>query len=156
MRVLAVCTGNICRSPFAEVYLRQRAQELSLSLECSSAGTYALEGNRSTLEAVMVAKELGFDLKVHRASMLDRKRLETVDLVLVMSRTHEEEVLDLRGAGREKPAIYLLGQFHPSNPDPPDVDDPIGGSLDDYRACYKRIAESCDALLDLIRQGKVT
>lgn len=155
MKLLAVCTGNICRSSFAGAYLQKRANELGVGVECFSAGTYALPGNRATIEAVMVAGEFGIDLKAHRATMLDAKHLEKADLVLVMSRAHEEEVLDARGGGREKPAIYLLGQFHPSQPDPPDIEDPIGGSIEDYRVCYRRIMEASDALLDLIRQGKV-
>lgn len=155
MKLLAVCTGNICRSSFAQAYLQQRAKEWDIAIDCRSAGTYALPGNRATIEAVMVAAEFRIDLKPHRAAMLESKALEHADLVLVMSRTHEEEVLELRGPGREKPAIYLLGQFHPSQPDPPDIEDPIGGSADDYRRCYQRIAEASDALLELIRSGKV-
>lgn len=155
MKVLVVCTGNICRSPFAEVYLRRRAGELCLELEVVSAGTYALAGNRATPEAVAVASRLGIDLRAHRAASVDHRAVRGADLVLAMSRHHEEEILDLRGPSTEKPAVYLLGQFHPRPADPPEIPDPLGGSHEDYRRSYLMIQEACDGLLELIRQKKV-
>ncbi len=39
MKVLMVCLGNICRSPLAEVILRQKARFAGLEWEIDSAGT---------------------------------------------------------------------------------------------------------------------
>jgi protein-tyrosine-phosphatase len=70
VKVLFVCAGNICRSPFAEGLARRLATERGLDVEFSSAGEIALDGDRCPPDAVAVAKEFGVDLSSHRARRL--------------------------------------------------------------------------------------
>jgi protein-tyrosine-phosphatase len=67
VKVLFVCAGNICRSPFAEGLARRLAAERGLDVEFASAGEIALDGDRCPPDAVAVAKEYGVDLSSHRA-----------------------------------------------------------------------------------------
>ena len=78
MKVLFVCAGNICRSPFAEGLARQLAAERGLDVEFASAGEIALDGDRCPPDAVAVAKEYGVDLSSHRARRLTTDEADKV------------------------------------------------------------------------------
>ena len=70
MKVLFVCIGNTCRSPFAEGLARHLALERGLDVEFESAGEDAWEGTESPPEAVAEAGKYGVDLSAHRARRL--------------------------------------------------------------------------------------
>jgi protein-tyrosine-phosphatase len=78
VRVLFVCAGNICRSPFAEGLARRLAAERGLDVEFVSAGEIALDGDRCPPDAVAVAKEYGVDLSSHRARRLTTDKADKV------------------------------------------------------------------------------
>jgi protein-tyrosine-phosphatase len=66
--ILFVCTGNICRSPFAEGLLKKLAQKNGLDdIVSDSAGLLALPGNSATSLAQKVAAEYDVDLSRHMA-----------------------------------------------------------------------------------------
>ena len=44
MNVLFVCTGNVCRSPMAEGFLRDQAIRRGLDIDARSTGTHAWSG----------------------------------------------------------------------------------------------------------------
>ena len=100
MKVLFVCAGNICRSPFAEALARQLAAERGLDVEFASAGEIALDGDRCPRDAVAVAKEYGVDLSSHRARRLTAEQRSAVDKVVPLF-----DVPDPIGRG---PAAYRV------------------------------------------------
>ena len=93
--VLFVCTGNICRSAFAEIYLRDRLGPTS-PFTVSSAGTMAVVGH--DLENQMAARAELLDLPYagHTARQLTGRILGTADLVLVVEEHHLTWVLEER------------------------------------------------------------
>lgn len=93
--VLFVCTGNICRSAFAETYLRTRLGPDS-PVTVSSAGTMAVVGH--DLEDQMAARAELLDLPYtgHTARQLTGRILGTADLVLVFEEHHLTWVLEER------------------------------------------------------------
>ena len=125
MRVLFVCTGNICRSPFAEVVARSKG------LDVESAGVAAYEGAEPTEDAIAVARELGYDLSSHQARPLTEQMLERADVVVGMTAEH---VRALGGRAR------LLGEA--------DLDDPIGLGRDTYRRVYAQIEADVRKLVE--------
>ena len=136
--VLVVCTGNICRSPFAEYELRSLAQARGLEVEARSAGTHAVPGQRVTEEALAVAAELGVDLSPHRAMPLTLPLIGWSTLILALTEEHARllEPMCIPGAGKERTRIWTL-----------DVADPYGASVDVYRACYRTLADRISRLL---------
>jgi protein-tyrosine phosphatase len=100
VKVLFVCAGNICRSPFAEALARRLATERGLDVEFASAGEIALEGDRCTRDAIAAAKEHGVDLSAHRAHRLTVEQQSAVDRVVPLF-----DVPDPLGRG---PAAYRL------------------------------------------------
>ncbi len=92
--ILVVCSGNLCRSPFAEgVLQRMLAERFSASAPAvASVGTIARDGAPATREAIVVASEHGIDASSHAARRLAREHLAEADLVLAMSAEHRDAV----------------------------------------------------------------
>jgi protein-tyrosine phosphatase len=93
--ILVVCTGNICRSPIAEGFLRA---ELARRFgeggpDVSSAGTAGWQGSPATDEGVRAAGELGVDITGHRARKLRGEMIRGSDLILAMATGHRDRVV---------------------------------------------------------------
>jgi len=158
LRILIVCTGNICRSAMAEGILRRIVEESGRSdIAVSSAGTMAAEGYRASTGAVETALARGIDLGTHRARLLTRDLLAGSDLVLVMETSHLYEAARVTPEARGK--IFLLSQFGrdalPDDAEPFDVADPLGGSQEIYAACYVEIeAHLRRAMPEIVRMAE--
>jgi protein-tyrosine phosphatase len=105
-RVLYVCTGNICRSPFAErlarLELGRRLGPEAGRVEVASAGTHGLTGHEMYVEAATVLAEAGGDPAGFVARFMDADLVTQADLVLTATREHRAAVvrLDPRASGR--------------------------------------------------------
>lgn len=94
-QVLIVCTGNICRSPMAEGFLRS-AFERRLGGEAplvASAGLIAHDGGAATPEAVRAAAELGADIADHTACRLLVHNARAAEVVVGMAAEHRDEIV---------------------------------------------------------------
>ncbi|MER7796452.1 low molecular weight phosphatase family protein [Microbacterium sp. NPDC096154] len=96
VRILTVCTGNVCRSPLAEAILRSRLSEFDIDI--SSAGIRALVGDGMTEQTVELALAHGVtdeNASIHRARLLTEEVLQDVDLVLAMGREHRRYIVEM-------------------------------------------------------------
>ena len=123
-KILTVCTGNICRSPSAEVILRQQiaAAGLDREVEVDSAGTADYHiGEPPSDPAVRLAARRGYDLTALRARQVAREDFEIFDLMLPMDRGHLSRLTRLQPAGskcRLHLFLEVLPQAGPDLPDP--------------------------------------
>ncbi|MGI9023682.1 MAG: low molecular weight protein-tyrosine-phosphatase [Acidimicrobiales bacterium] len=92
MNVLLLCTGNICRSPVAEVLLRQRLADLGVAARVRSAGLLqaGIPADPFGQEAMATR---GLDLSGHRSRTVSREILLGADLVLGFARQHVREAV---------------------------------------------------------------
>lgn len=131
--VLAVCAGNICRSPTAEAALREAAAQTGLDIEVSSAGTGGWHvGDPPDPRMAEAAAEDGLHLD-GTAHQVTPEDIEAADLVLVMDRSnlaHCERLAAQVGAGTP---IRLFREFDPAASGGPDVPDPYYGGPDGFR-----------------------
>lgn len=108
LRVLVVCTGNVCRSPAVERLLatglgaayrgkRQRGA-LAPAIEVSSAGTAAMVGAAMTPETAAIVAALGHDADGFQARQLTSSLVQRADLVLALTRDHRSAVVELHPA----------------------------------------------------------
>jgi protein-tyrosine-phosphatase len=133
--VLAVCTGNVCRSPMVEYLLRHRLADQPEWL-FGSAGVFAGEGAQASPESVAVLKEWGIDASGHRSRGLTRELVDAADYILVMTRGHASAILAQWPDCAER--VHLLTSFGLAK-EPAEVDDPIGCSLSVYRQVRDQI-----------------
>ncbi|MDN3497182.1 low molecular weight protein-tyrosine-phosphatase [Planococcus sp. APC 4015] len=138
-RVVFVCTGNICRSPMAEVVLRSFADAAGLGprVATASAGTGDWHlGERADHRTIEALSRRGYDGGHHRARQFTQEDFARSDLIVALDRTHERI---LRGWARndgDADKIALLMSFDPS-PSTMDVPDPYyagPGMFDDVLA----------------------
>lgn len=94
IRILTVCTGNICRSPMAEQLLRARLHGAT-DLSIESAGTMALVGSPMDETAARLATEEGStDADGHIARELTPDSIRQADLIFAMARDHRKAIVE--------------------------------------------------------------
>ena len=68
MKIMFICTGNICRSAMAHAMFEKMAKEQNKNVQVYSCGIYAENGDTSTYEAIETMNEYGIDLRNHTAT----------------------------------------------------------------------------------------
>jgi protein-tyrosine phosphatase len=149
--ILVVCTGNICRSPIAEGFLRQLLEDRRIDgVSVESAGVSGLRGYPADPEAVRAASEQGVDISRHLARRVKPPMIEEADLVLAMTAEQRDAVIARvpAAAGRTftlKELVYLLEKANGDSPDR-GVDDRLANAA--ARANALRESEPGLELLD--------
>ncbi len=181
LRVLFVCTGNICRSPIAHGLLEHRVKGLEgAAIEVRSAGTWGRNGNSATREAVAAAAGLGIDIAAHRASKFTGELGAWADLIITMTTEQSEEVRELVPDASPKTftlkeLVAILGSLpqaaatsredllkriaeadraRENGFEPPvdlDVSDPLGHS----ETVYQAVAHELEGLVDELVAGLI-
>lgn len=155
MKILFVCDGNICRSPMAAEYLRQRAVRSGLShLVVDSAGLLGIEGAPAAAHAVAVFREAGCDLTRHRSRGVSVADMRTADVVIAMTLTQLETMERRFAAGQGE---RLLLRAFEDGPAPrggaPELDDPVNGPIEGFRAAFAIIKTCVDHLVVHLRHS---
>ncbi|MDY6836510.1 MAG: hypothetical protein SWH78_00920 [Thermodesulfobacteriota bacterium] len=152
--ILFVCTGNICRSPFAEGLLKNIVAEKGLKgIAVDSAGLLALPGNGVTHLAQQAAEEFGVDLSDHRAKSASESLLAWSDLVLVMERSQEETLLSAIPDAAGK--VLLLRHFGRHGSRRRGIADPYGLQYEAYRFCFLDIEDAVSGLAEYLSSPTV-
>jgi protein-tyrosine phosphatase len=146
--VLMVCTGNICRSPTAEVVLRRKVDEAGLGdrVTIASAGTTGYHvGSPADERSEHHARLRGYDLSGHRARQLQLKDFARYDLVLAMDHGHfglmEDDCPPLHHR-----KLRRLMEFAPAGL-AEEVADPYYGGKQGFETVLDHIEAACDGLL---------
>ncbi|MFN3410276.1 MAG: ribose 5-phosphate isomerase B [Limisphaerales bacterium] len=149
--VLFICTGNICRSPMAEGLFRHYAAGRG-EYRVLSAGLGAVDGQPPSPHSVTAMKELGIDISGQRSRMMTAELAKEADYIFGMTHSHVDTVQLLYPAAAEK--TFLLREFDEAlDVYEKDISDPIGGSLNQYRACRDQIKEGVLSVLHFIEHG---
>jgi protein-tyrosine phosphatase len=144
MKVLFICTGNICRSPTAEGVLRRLAHEQKLALHVESAGTHDYHvGEPPDHRAQRHARRRGYDLSAQRARQVTRRDFEEFDLILAMDRSHLR-ALERICPPQHRGKLRLLVEGR-------DVPDPYYGGAEGFEQVLDVVERACGALLEELR-----
>lgn len=93
-RILLVCTGNICRSPYAEFLLRAGLAAIDTTgFEVRSAGSMAMHGQPIDPSAAGLLGPLEATAAGFTATQLTADLVARQDAVLTMTREHRSAVL---------------------------------------------------------------
>ena len=152
-RVATICTGNICRSPMAEVLLRHLVAEdpsLSERVSVTSAGTARWHvGDPMDPRARRALDRAGYHLPGALGMYADSDFLERQDLILVMTREHRDDVH--RRLRRRAPEVILWRDLFEATPGL-DLADPYYGDDLEFDECLATLRSGAPALLALLHQ----
>src|SRR5690242_2518382 len=109
MRILFVCSGNICRSPLGAQVLRARLGDAAPAFDIESAGTIADDGAAMDGAAAAQSSRLGGDPSTHASRYLTESIAASADLVLTAERSHRAAVAQL--APRASKRAFTIKQF---------------------------------------------
>lgn len=134
MKILYLCTANICRSPVAEHYMRHLVERFGLrSVTVSSAGIMDMGGAPADPVMARLVKERGLDLSGHRSRVATREMLLESDEIVVMERRHRAWIRDRFPDALKKASLIREPEVSA------DLYDPVGGSANDYRRAIEQL-----------------
>lgn len=152
-RILAVCTGNICRSPMAEYAVREALEHAGLSdrVDVASVGTTGEEvGRPIDPRAEALLRTHGIDASAHRARQMGAKEILQADLVLALDHDHVAPVQ--RVVGEENPErLAMVRDFAPEPVADTGIRDPWWGDEGDFQLAWEQITEATAGILAHVR-----
>ena len=128
MNILFVCTGNTCRSPMAEGYLRAKNTQ---NINAFSCGLFA-DGSPVSQNSALAMDEIQIDISSHISKQITKADIENADRIICMSPSHK---LSLESIGVTNAEVLGGGIF-----------DPYGMDLEAYRLCRDQIIKEIDKL----------
>jgi len=148
-RLIFVCTGNICRSPFADF----RARQLIENVGICSAGFHADDGGPADSMAIVISEKYGVDLKPHTTTRFSRYEITPTDLILVKDAYHMSYIRKSRPDLIDQ--TVLLGSFCKSKEFPLMIGDPWSQGEISFNFCYRQIEDALLGLKDYLLSTRI-
>jgi protein-tyrosine-phosphatase/peptidoglycan/xylan/chitin deacetylase (PgdA/CDA1 family) len=145
-RLVFVCRGNICRSPYAEV------RACNAGLNAVSFGLTAKTGAPANPDAIENAAVCGIDLGHHRSRRREDIEIRPGDLLIGME-SWQATALQLM-AKKQNAQVTLLGLW--STPPRPYIHDPFGHRESYFQACFSVIEAAVDGMVKHVARGSQT
>lgn len=142
--IVFVCQGNVCRSVFAEFYLRSKIQNSSFQVQ--SCGLDVKKSGSSPETAIHVSNEFGIDLSSHLAKSHTAYDFTQSDLIVAMEYPQFIALKKLYPEHQNK--MYLMKDFTLSfDAYLCNIYDPYGRNDAEFRRCFKIIKKCIDNLV---------
>jgi protein-tyrosine phosphatase len=148
IKILFVCTGNICRSPLAEGILRDKLLKNKITAEVDSCGFESFHvGDAPDSRAQVVAMKRGIDLSSLRARLFTSLDFDRFDYIYAMDSTHYMNIMRLARNETDRSKVdYMLNVLYPGQNQ--GVSDPWYHDLKAFEKVYLQLDEACDRIVD--------
>jgi protein-tyrosine phosphatase len=146
MRILAVCAGNICRSPAAEAAIVQAAGRAGLDIEVDSAGTGSWHiGQPPHDESVAAGRRAGLEIE-GRARKVTVADFDRFDVIVAMDRANLADLNALAPSAAARAKVRLFRTFDPAT-DEDEIPDPWGGPSEGYDETIRLVTAAAEGLV---------
>lgn len=146
MRILAVCAGNICRSPAAEAAIVHAASRAGLDIEVDSAGTGSWHiGQPPHDESVAAGRRAGLQI-TGRARKVTVADFDRFDVIVAMDRANLADLNALAPSAAARAKVRLFRTFDPAT-DEDEIPDPWGGPSEGYDETIRLVTAAADGLV---------
>lgn len=147
-RILVLCYGNICRSPYAAAALERELARNSLAAKVSQGGVFGPDRPAND-RARLVSARRGIDLSSHRSRVVTAEECQSVELLVVMEPDQAQDMIERLGAPANR--VLVLGDLDPEPIDSRSIPDPY--SLDEafFARVYDRIDRCTVELVGALR-----
>jgi protein-tyrosine phosphatase len=159
-RISFVCSGNICRSPMAEIVFRSIVERAGVadrfSIDSGGTGDWHV-GEPADERTIAALAARGYDGSRHRARQFDPDRFPALDLVVALDRSHERILRSWAPTMDDAAKVTLLLRYDSAWPQHVDVPDPYYADRREFDRVLTTIEHACGALFHQIepavRQG---
>lgn len=138
-KILFVCKGNICRSPFAQYYAQK---VFPSSVKISSSGYHEKTGRKCPWKAIKAAKEYNIQLKNHRSSLVSKDLIQDSQFIFIFDEENRKTLHSQFPYAKNK--IYFLGSLNEKLATI--INDPYGKEFSQYKITFKLISKYIDII----------
>ncbi|WP_070198452.1 low molecular weight protein-tyrosine-phosphatase [Streptomyces oceani] len=147
--VCFVCTGNICRSPMAEVVFRARVRAAGLAdrvrVDSAGIGDWHV-GDEADPRTIATLAAAGYEQR-HSARQFTADWFAERDLVIALDRGHQRGLRAMAPTAREAAKVRLLRSYDPAAREDLDVPDPYYGGTRGFDTCLELVEAAMPGLL---------
>ena len=146
-RLIFVSNSDTCRGPMAEAILKSKF--LLSELEVESRGLVVLFPEPVNQKAEAILASHGLTMKDHTAKMLEQEDFDERTLILVMEDALKQRIF------QEHENVQNTWQLSEYIKEETDVTEPVGGSLEDYGACYELLDCMISSLVVVLNEEEL-
>ncbi|TQP27041.1 low molecular weight phosphotyrosine protein phosphatase [Vibrio cholerae] len=148
LSVLVVCAGNLCRSPMAEIILRDKIGQKRLNIQVRSAGTLKTGKTMpddKALQALQALQDYGYHPMVNPVQQVTQQDFIEHDFIYAMDRTNLADLLDICPAEHKNKLALFLSK---ANRQEKEVPDPYRRNSEFFQRTALLIESGAVALVD--------
>jgi protein-tyrosine phosphatase len=152
LRVMFVCSGNICRSPMAAGWARSEFDARGVDARVVSGGTLGIVGKPAASFGQLAMEEKGIDISEHYSQGIQPAMAEAADWVVVMSPRHEQFLMQHLPHLADR--LVRMWEYAPSDLD--QISDPVGQDVEAFRACRDLLEECVKTWIEEILEERIS
>ena len=148
MKIMFICTGNICRSAMAHVLLDKRAKEEGKDIDVFSCGVYAEDGDTPPYNAIRIMDYYyETDITKHKAVNIKKSKIKEMDVILCATISHKNQVMLMYPELTDK--VFTMKEYSKTGKYETDLDikDPWGYDIETFRNCAEEISEVVEKII---------